>query len=46
MVLCWFDIGGGIAVQLGPGARGLGGASISEIFRLVWCCAGLILAME
>ena len=45
MVLCWFDIGDGIAAQFGVDGRGLGGASISEIFRLIWCCAGLILAM-
>ena len=45
MVLCWFDIGDGIAAQLDSGARGLGGASISEIFHLIWCCAGLLLAM-
>ena len=45
MVLCWFDIGDGIAAQSDSCARGLGGASISEIFRLFWCCSGLILAM-
>ena len=40
-MLCWSDVGDEIAAQLGLGAWDLGGVPISEIFRRVWCCAGL-----